>query len=371
MARDIVKTLKSCCGAVFTVLLITSCGGGGGGGDDGASAATPAMPYTEFFVAMPAQAVYPADNPFSDAKETLGELLFWDPILSGDADVACASCHHPDHAWADGRELSIGVGGEGLGPDREGVAETPRHSPSVLNMAFAGIDNRPIDPAFVSGPYFWDLRAETLEDQALEPILSRVEMRGELFSEAEIIPEVLSRLQANADYVLLFEQAFGAGDVVTANNIALALATYQRGLITPRTRFDDFLNGDETALSDREITGLNKFINAGCVDCHSGPMLSDFAIDASRPVIRGLPAVRTPSLRNVALTAPYMHNGSRPTLNSALGLYDDRDDLDLQFDDDDDAGDVAAFLRVLSTPDFARDIPLTVPSNLPVGGDID
>ena len=349
---------------VISLLFLAACDDG-----DGASGATPAMPYTEFFVAMPREAVYPVDNPYSSAKESLGELLFWDPILSGNIDVACASCHHPDHAWADGRVLSIGVGGVGLGPDRQGLAQTEFHSPSVLNVAFTGIDNRPIDPSFVSGRYFWDLRADTLEDQALEPILSAVEMRGDLFTEEEIVPEIIRRLQEIPAYVQLFEDAFGKGPVITADNISKSLATFQRGLITQRTRFDDFLDGNEEALTGREITGLNKFINGGCVDCHSGSMLSDFAIDEDKPIIRGLASVRTPSLRNVELTAPYMHNGSRASLNSALSLYDDRGDLDVAFDEDDDRGQIAAFLRTLTTPDFYRDVPSSVPSNLPVGGD--
>lgn len=349
---------------MIVALLLAACEG-----DEGASGATPDMPYTFFFVSAPTEAVYPEDNPYSKSKEDLGESLFWDPLLSGNVDVACATCHHPDFAWADGRSVSIGVGGTGLGPDREGASLTAFHSPTVLNVAFTGIDNRPIDPTFVSGPYFWDLRAETLEDQAIEPIKSAVEMRGTLFAEEDIMAEIISRLEENPEYVSLFEEAFGAGDVITEENIAKAIATFQRGLISPRTRFDTFLDGDESVFTQREITGLNKFINGGCVDCHSGPMLSDFTIHEDRPIIRSLDAVRTPSLRNVELTAPYMHNGSRRTLSSALDLYDERGDLDVTFSDD-DIGDVSAFLRTLTTENFNRDIPDSVPSNFPVGGEI-
>ena len=118
---------------------------------EGASGATPSEPYTSFFTPLPEAAVFPDDNPFTTEKAALGEFLFWDPILSG-RNVSCASCHHPDHGWADGRLVSVGVDGIGLGPGRTGSAETPFHSPSVLNVAFTGIGQTDPGPQFVSGP---------------------------------------------------------------------------------------------------------------------------------------------------------------------------------------------------------------------------
>ncbi|MDJ0939001.1 MAG: cytochrome c peroxidase [Woeseiaceae bacterium] len=337
--------------------------------EPGASGDTPAEPYTSFFTPLPEAAVFPEGNDYSDAKRALGEFLFWDPILSGRMNVSCATCHHPDHAWADGRMFSIGVDGMGLGPGRSGSQETPFHSPSVLNVAYTGLPETQPDPGFVSGGYFWDLRVATLEDQALEPIRSEVEMRSSDFLEEEIMPEILLRLSLIPEYQDLFSSAFEGPDPISEENIAKALATYQRTLTTEPTRFDRFLAGDDTALTAAEITGLNKFINGGCTDCHSGPMLSDNLIDPTKPVQVDRPAVRTPTLRNVELTPPYMHDGSRATLGDAIALYEERDDLGVTLEDD-DFGDIERFLRTLTDDAFSRDIPDYVPSQLPVGGDI-
>ncbi len=337
--------------------------------EGGANGGAPSEPYTNFFTPLPATAVFPAENPYSDAKRDLGEFLFWDPILSGRMNVACASCHHPDHGWADGREFSVGIDGIGLGPGRTGVQVTDFHSPTVLNVAFTGIDATQPAPDFVAGGYFWDLRVQTLEEQAVEPIKNAVEMRSPDFLEDEIFPEIINRLSLIPEYEALFAAAFPEPDPITEDNIARAIATYQRTLITQPTRFDAFLAGDDAALTNAEITGLNKFINGGCADCHSGPMLADNLIDVDKPVQRNMPAVRTPTMRNVELTGPYFQDGSKGSLRSAIAHYEDRDDLDVNLEED-DFGDVERFLRTLTDPDFPRDIPASVPSNLPVGGDI-
>ncbi len=341
----------------------------GCGEPPGASGAPPAPPLADFFSPLPDAAIFPSYNAFTSEKRTLGEFLFWDPILSGRMNVSCASCHHPDHAWADGRVFSIGVDGSGLGPDRRGNLETEFHSPSILNVAYTGLQATDPGPDFVSGGYFWDLRANTLEEQALDPIRSAVEMRSTDFLETEIMPEILSRLSLIQEYRELFAAAFDEAEPITEGNIAKALATYQRSLINQPTRFDQFLGGDESALSADEVTGLNKFINAGCTDCHAGPMLADNLIDPAKPIQIDRPPVRTPSLRNVELTAPYMHDGSRPTLREAIALYEDRDDLDVTLEDG-DFDDIERFLRTLTDDGFSREIPVYVPSQLPVGGDI-
>ena len=336
---------------------------------EGASGAPPVEPYTSFFTPIPEAPVFPAANPYSDAKAALGEFLFWDPILSGRMNVSCASCHHPDHGWADGRSFSIGVDGAGLGPGRSGSLETAFHSPSILNVAFTGLLETDPGPGFVSGGYFWDLRASTLEDQAIEPIRNELEMRSSDFLEDEIMPEIVLRLSLIPEYQDLFGAAFAGPDPISEENIAGALATYQRTLITQPTRFDDFLAGDESALTAAEVTGLNKFINGGCTNCHSGPMLSDNLIDVAKPVQTDKPAVRTPTMRNVELTPPYMHDGSRATLVEAIALYEDRGDLDVTLEDD-DFGDIELFLKTLTDRNFPRQVPDYVPSQLPVGGDI-
>ncbi len=348
---------------LITLVILAGCE------EPGASGAAPAEPYTSFFTPLPDAAIFPAENAFSEEKRVLGEFLFWDPILSGRMNVSCATCHHPDHGWADGRMFSIGVDGAGLGPGRRGALETPFHSPSVLNVAYTGLPETEPEPGFVSGGYFWNLRARTLEEQAVDPIKSEVEMRSSDFLEEEIMPEILLRLALIPEYQRLFNAAFDGPEPISEENIAKALVTYQRTLTTQPTRFDSFLAGDESALTGTEVTGLNKFINGGCTDCHSGPMLADNLIDASKPVQVDKPAVRTPSMRNVELTAPYMHDGSRPTLRDAIALYEERDDLDVTLADD-DFGDIEAFLKTLTDDDFPRQVPAYVPSQLPVGGNI-
>ena len=257
----------------------------------------------------------------------------------------------------------------GLGPRRTGNMETPFHSPSVLNVAFTGIRDTTPDPGFVSGGYFWDLRVNTLEDQAVEPIRNELEMRSNDFLRDEIMPEVLLRLSLIPEYQDLFGAAFDGANPINEENLAAAIATYQRTLVTQPTSFDNFLAGDESALTAAEVIGLNKFINGGCTNCHSGPMLADNLIDSSKPVQTDKPAVRTPTLRNVELTAPYMHDGSRATLVDAIALYEDRGDLDVTLDDD-DFGDIELFLKTLTDRSFPRQVPAYVPSQLPVGGDI-
>ncbi|MEM1152975.1 MAG: cytochrome-c peroxidase [Pseudomonadota bacterium] len=251
--------------AIAIMLLLAACGSEF---DSRRAGLTPEEAYRGLlsggiFSAIPEGPVYPADDPFSQAKASLGEMLFWDPLLSGDRDTACASCHHPEHEWADGRALSIDVGGQGLGPNRTGHKLTPLHSPSVLNVAFVGLSGEP-SPGFVSGPYFWDGRANTLEAQAIEPTKNEVEMRGSSYTEDDILPEIINRLERNAEYVTLFTLAFGADVQISEETIARALAAFQRRLITKPTRFDQFLNGDTSALSVAELEGLNTFIDVGC-----------------------------------------------------------------------------------------------------------
>lgn len=324
--------------------------------------------YSEFFTPLPEQAIYPEDNAFSVEKETLGELLFWDPILSGDENVACASCHHPKFGWADGLAFSIGSDGVGLGPDRYGEQVTPIHSPSVMNTAFTGLKVTDNEEEFVAGPYFWDLRAKDLEAQASGPIKNPIEMLGYNYHEDEIMPVVVERLKLIGEYDFLFKEAFGYEAEITEENIVKALATFQRKLISPNSRFDRFLSGETEQLTEGEVIGLNKFIDGGCVTCHSGTMLSDNLIREDQKIFDDLDAVRTPSLRNITKTAPYMQNGSRATLGSAISIYEERGDLGVSAGEG-DFGDLEVFLRTLDASVYS-DIPASVPSGLPVGGDI-
>lgn len=353
------KTIILLC--VFSAFFV-GCGG------DGIPADPEPRDYSALYAPLPNEPIYPADNPYNIAKEQLGELLFWDPILSGNQNVACASCHHPDHGWADGRAVSIGSDGIGLGPNRFGSQLTPLHSPTIINTAFTGLTLQTDVNSFEAGGFFWDLRARTLEQQALEPIRSPVEMLGFGIQQDRIMEEVILRLQAIPEYVDLFEAAFDDPDPISETNIAKALATFERKIITPNTRFDRFLSGNSSAFSQQEIIGLNKFIDGGCARCHSGPMLSDNLLHENDIVV-GDRAVRTPTMRNLVMTSPFMHNGSVNSLSDAIGIYEDRGDLLVTLDED-DIGDIQAFLRTLSSNDVYSEIPDSVPSGLPVGGDI-
>ncbi|AAZ24753.1 cytochrome-c peroxidase [Colwellia psychrerythraea] len=324
--------------------------------------------YSTIFTPLPSKTIYPSNNPYSETKERLGELLFWDPILSGDKDTSCASCHHPDFGWADGRILSIGSDGIGLGPQRYGFQVTSIHAPTIMNVAYTGIKNNESDSSFVSGGYFWDLRADTLEEQSLGPIKNPVEMLGYNNNEKEIMADIVERLRLIPEYVTLFEQAFGVTEAVSSENIVKAIATFERKITSPNTRFDRFLSGEQSIFTQQEIIGLNKFIDGGCARCHLGPMLSDNILHLGEAII-GTDIVRTPSLRNISYTAPYMHDGSRARLIDAIADYENRGDLDVTIGEDDFA-DIEAFLQTVNTDDFYKGIPTIVPSGLTVGGNI-
>ena len=351
----------------------------------------------------------------STAVEELGRLLFWDPLLSGGRDVACATCHHPDFAYADGRDLSLGAGAVGLGPARVDMSGgripvVKRNSPTILNTAFNGLDDRrrrrgsdrttaSVDPA--RAPMFWDSRVRSLETQALEPLKALEEMRGTTYAEADAVDVVVERLRAVPEYVTRFEDAFGAGTSIDATRLSQAIAAFERTLVAMDSPFDRYRAGDSNALTAQQRRGFDTFDDVGCDRCHEGPMFSDFDLEtegvAEHPLLSapdvgdGRFRFRTPSLRNVALTAPYMHNGMLDTLEDVLTFYDNgRSEnpnvlnrrgenrngmarLSGSFRRVDNMSeremqDIIAFLRSLTDTNFDRTIPASVPSGLPVGG---
>jgi cytochrome c peroxidase len=333
---------------------------------------------------LPRTVNYPFDNPYSQAKEDLGRLLFWDPVLSGNLEISCASCHHPDHAYADGLERSVGVNGNLI----------DRNSPTIINTAYNGIElTNNYDPE--RAPMFWDNRTLSLEGQSIEPILSAVEMRGNQISEDDIVDVVIERLEAIPEYVSMFDIAFGTTNI-SEQRIADALATFERSIVANNSRFDQYMRGDEGALTQREIAGLNNFIDVGCADCHSGAMFSDFELHTLSTPNNGVNDngatgdfdFRTPSLRNVALTAPYMHNGVFDSLEDVLDFYDDisrgngnsqnNNVADNQIANDarnlnlnnNQINNIIQFLETLTDTNFDRTIPTSVPSDLEVGGNL-
>lgn len=360
-------------------------------------------PIADFpLTALPRDVSAPPDNPQTREKVELGRLLFWDPILSGNRQVACATCHHPDFGYAENLDLSIGVDGAGLGAERrfvsaDSVPFVKRNSQTVLNTAFNGIDlDGRYDPD--AAPMFWDVRALGLEAQALLPILTFEEMRGHAYPEEDAVDTVVARLRAIPEYRNLFAEAFAGEDAVSAENLGRALAAFQRSLIANNSPYDRYMRGETGAMSPLQIRGMQRFEQVGCINCHNGPMFSDYKLhvlgirdnrlleESDAGAVEQPYAFRTPSLRNLAYTAPYMHNGLIPTLEDVVEFYDDVGDrnernvnldrsqidpLTRTLDDPDDhERELLAFLHALNDDDFDREIPERVPSGLNPGGEI-
>ena len=252
----------------------------------------------------------PADNPITDAKIALGRRLFFDPLLSADRTVSCATCHNPDRGFADDRQLAVGVFGR--------VGQ--RHSPALVNRGYGRT-------------HFWDGRAASLEAQVLLPVVDPNEM-------ALTLDEMMTRLRAEESYRREFQIAFARE--MTQEDVQRALATFLRTIKSTDTPYDQFRDGRADALSAAAQEGLTIFRSKGfCVICHVEPMFTDetfhntgvawrpdtatFADDGrfavtGRPPDRG--RFKTPTLREIARTAPYMHDGSLKTLADVVDFYD-------------------------------------------------
>ncbi len=325
---------------------------------------------------LPATVPQPSDNPTSPAKVALGRLLFWDPVLSGNADIACASCHDPRTGYADGRRTAVGTVDPTLTPPN-------RNSPTVLNTAWNGsITGAPI-PRAEDAPMFWDNRAHSLEHQARGPLTAPAEMMGTSFSATTIFPELVSRLQGIPAYATQFEAVFGVNGI-TETNIVRAIAAFERTLTNTQSSFDRFIGGDPTAMTPQQQRGFRVFQDNGCVHCHNGPMFSDYQLHELRvPDLAGVAPdagdgsnrFRTPSLRNITRTAPYMHHGGLAGIPQVFQFYrqatqDPRDPAlrGVRTVAPEDAPDVIAFFEALGDAPFDTSIPPTVPSGLTPGG---
>lgn len=251
--------------------------------------------------------IEPEDNPTTEAKVALGKRLFFDPRVSGSGQIACASCHDPDLGWADGRTIAYG----------HGRLPLKRNSPGLVNIGYMET-------------FFWDGRAGSLEEQAREVILNPQEMSATADS-------VVKELSAVPEYRDEFQGAFGS-EQIDLDAVAKAIAAFERSLVGGRSRFDHFMKGNSQALSDEAVLGLDLFRGAGrCMNCHNGPNFTDNQFhdlglsyynreleDLGRYRITGDPddvgRFRTPSLRNIGATGPYMHNGLFE-LTGVLNMY--------------------------------------------------
>jgi cytochrome c peroxidase len=253
----------------------------------------------------PAFIPFPETNPYAQAKASLGKKLFFDTRLSATSAQSCASCHSPAFGWGDG--LAVGVG--------HGMAKLDRHSPTIVNAAWSAV-------------FMWDGRAANLEEQALGPIQSPVEMNMP-------IERLMERLASIAEYKSLFATAFPE-EGVTPSTLASAIATYERTVVSDQSPFDAWVEGNEKAISAEAKRGFAVFNTKGqCSSCHEGWNFTNDGFhdiglagdDAGRgqflPRIPKMQhAFKTPGLREIGRRAPYMHDGSIATLEQVVEHYD-------------------------------------------------
>jgi cytochrome c peroxidase len=249
---------------------------------------------------------FPADNPSNADKVELGKQLYFDKRLSVDNTVSCASCHDPKMGWSNNDKTAVGVGGQRGG----------RSAPTVLNTAYQAFQ-------------FWDGRAGTLEQQALGPIANPIEMNLP-------VEKAVEKIAAIKGYQDQFQKVFG--QPVNADNLAKAIAAFERTILSGDAPYDRFKAGDESALSDKAKEGMKLFFGkANCSSCHTGPNFTDngfhnvgisFAAekpDLGRNEISKMEgdkgAFKTPTLREIARTGPYMHDGSLASLEEVVAYY--------------------------------------------------
>lgn len=292
--------------------------------------------YKDRFEPLPHLPPLPADNSMTAKKIALGNMLFFEPRISSSGVISCATCHNPALGWADRIPRATGHDGQ--------VGE--RNTPTVLNSAFLGSQ-------------FWDGREPDLEGQALGPIQADVEMAMDLES-------ALQRLKEFEFYQTRFAAAFPEDEEpINADNLAYSIAAFERTLNTPNSPFDRYLHGDNEAISDQAKDGMVAFVDNGCIACHRGPALTDSQFhaiqvpgskDLGRFIVTGEESdkyrFRTPTLRNVAVTYPYMNNGATETLEEAVAIMG-KEMLGREFEQQ-TIDDITAFLHTLTgeMPDF-------------------
>ena len=258
---------------------------------------------------LPAQAPHPADNAPTPQRLELGKKLFFDPRLSRDGNMSCATCHNPVLGWSDGLGTAKGFKSMVLG----------RATPTILNTGYNTVQ-------------MWDGRKATLEEQAMGPMEATVEMNMD-------IAQMFRWLNQNAQYVALFEKAYpGAG--INAGTLSKAIAAFERTVVSNDSPFDRWVAGDKKAMSAQQVRGFGLFLGKGnCAACHSGSNFTDNGFHnvglasygkpdpdmgryAQRPVAVNKGAFKTPTLRDVERTAPYFHDGSAKTLTDVIVHYD-------------------------------------------------
>ncbi len=256
---------------------------------------------------------WPVDNPYTKEKAELGRLLYFDKRLSSDGQISCATCHNFPCGYSDCRAVPIGINN----------LKGTRHSPTIINAAYLT-------------HLFWDGRASSLEEQCKGPIANTKEMSN-VTDPHEAHRQCEQRIKSSPGYRALFKQAFGH-DEITIDDISKAIATFERTVLSGNSPYDRFVAGDRSALTQEQIHGIQVFKKAGCINCHNGVNFTDsrffnigVGMDAEKPDLgRYLitqqeddwGAFKTPGLREVAHTGPYMHDGSLDTLEAVIDYYD-------------------------------------------------
>jgi len=292
---------------------------------------------------------FPKSNPYTAEKATLGKKLFFDTRLSAANLLSCGSCHNPAYGWSDGQPKGVGHGMKSLG----------RRSPTIINAAYGQV-------------FMWDGRAGSLEEQALAPIRTDVEMNLPL-------DQMIERLKNIPEYVQLFQRVFPS-EGITATTVAKAIATFERMLVSGRSPFDTWIDGGQDAISAAAQRGFVIFnTKARCAQCHEGWNFSDDSFhdigladaDIGRgkffpSVLKMQQAFKTPGLREIARRGPYMHDGSVATLEAVIEHYDtggvDRPSRSNVIKPlaltEQDKSDLVSFLRTLSSELSPTTIPV-------------
>lgn len=306
---------------------------------------------------LPKRVPYPRKNKPTKARVALGKMLFFDPRLSGDGNMSCATCHNPLLGWSDGLPTAKGFKSKVL----------DRATPTIINTAYNSIQ-------------MWDGRKHSLEDQAMGPMEATVEMNMDT-------DKLFKWLTKNDTYRRAFKRAY-PGMAINADTVSKAIASYERTILSRNSRFDKWLKGNKKAMTRQEIRGFKLFVGrAGCADCHSAPNFTDDGFHniglksfgeenpdmgryAQRPVKLMKGAFKTPTLRDITRTAPYFHDGSATTLEEVVAHYDKGGEiktnlspsmkkLDLCTSEKDD---LVAFMKALTSPYIHVSLP-KLPAN--------
>ena len=299
---------------------------------------------------------FPEDNPYSAEKAELGRLLYFDRRLSADGSLSCASCHDPKFAFTDGAAVSTGIKGQKGG----------RSAPTVINRGYGMLQ-------------FWDGRAGSLEDQAKGPIANPIEMG----MPHEAMIATLKRIQG---YRGMFKKSFGTEDF-TVDHVAKAIATFERTVLSGNAPYDRYKAGNKTAMTEPQVRGMKLFFGkARCDACHEGSNFTTNAFhnvgvgtDKPKPDVgrfevtkneKDWGAFKTPTLRDIARTGPYMHDGSMKTLDEVVDFYDKGGKANKNLDEsikklnltDPEKKDLVSFLQALNGEGWQK---ITAPTKFP------